>query len=86
MLDRLEGVDDDFAASVKEELYDIINRRGVEIIEIGKEFNPSLYKAVRAVEDPNAQTMYVSGVIRNGYTFSGKVIRPAEVVVTKPSA
>lgn len=86
LLDRLEKSKDDFVLSAYEELFGIINRRGVERIKVTREFDPSLYKAVKVVEDPTAETLYVSGIIRNGYTFSGKVIRPAEVVVVKPEA
>lgn len=84
LLDRLEKSDDDFVASVHEELYGIINRRGVEKIKVTREFNPALYKAVKVSEESAADMLYVTGIIRNGYTFSGKVIRPAEVAVIKP--
>lgn len=86
LLDRLEKSDDDFVVSVREELYGILNRRGVERIKVAQEFNPSLYKAVKVNEDSTANSLYVSGVIRNGYVFSGKVIRPAEVAVVKPKS
>lgn len=84
LLDRLEKSNDDFVASVNEELYGILNRRGVEKIKVTREFNPALYKAVKVSEDPAADMLYVTGIIRNGYTFSGKVVRPAEVAVIKP--
>ena len=85
LLDRLEKTEDDFVASVSEELYGILTRRGVERIKVTSEFNPAIYKAIKVSEDPSADKLYVSGVIRNGYTFSGKVIHPAEVSVVKPS-
>jgi len=84
LLDRLEKSNDDFVASVNEELYGILNRRGVEKIKVTREFNPALYKAVKVSEDSAADMLYVTGIIRNGYTFSGKVVRPAEVAVIKP--
>lgn len=84
LLDRLEKSENDFVRSVKEELYSIINRRGAERIEVYADFNSLLYKAVRVTEDDNADKLKVIGVVRNGYTFSGKVIRPAEVAVVKP--
>ena len=85
LLDRLEKSNDDFVMSVAEELYDIIKRRGVEQIEVKSCFNPSLYKAVKVIDDPNASDIYVSGIVRNGYLFSGKVLRPAEVIVGRPN-
>lgn len=84
LLDRLEKSNDDFVVSVNEELYGILNRRGVEKIKVTREFNPALYKAVKVSEDSAADMLYVTGIIRNGYTFSGKVVRPAEVAVIKP--
>ncbi len=84
LMDRLEKSEDDFVVSVKEELFEIINRRGVEKITVAKEFDPTVHKAIKAIEDPNAEFVYISETIRNGYVLSGKVIRPAEVVVVKP--
>ena len=85
LLDRLEKAEDDFSASVYEELYDIVSRRGVNQIEVTANFNPELHKAVKVEEDPEAEKPYVSRIIRNGYTFAGRVIRPAEVVVARPN-
>ena len=84
MLDRLEKSQDDFCKSVSEELYEILHRRGVERIDVQETFNPALYKAVRVTTDVKVDMIRVVGVVRQGYTFSGKVIRPAEVVVAKP--
>ena len=84
VLDRLEKSQDDFCKSVSEELYEILHRRGVERIDVQETFNPALYKAVRVTTDVKVDMIRVVGVVRQGYTFSGKVIRPAEVVVAKP--
>lgn len=86
LLDRLEKSEDDFVRSVSEELYSIIERRGVVRIVVTREFDPSRHKAVRIIEDKEVKGLCVTGIIRNGYTFSGKVIRPAEVVVSRPAA
>ena len=84
LLDRLEKSDDDYILSIKEELYDIVQRRGVKKIIVSSEFDSSLNKAVRVCESSETTVLRVISVIRNGYTFSGKVIRPAEVVLEKP--
>lgn len=84
VLDRLEKNDDDFTRSVYEEIYDILYRRGVERIKVTDEFNPSIHKAVKSNENPNIDTVVITRVIRNGYTLSGKVIRPTEVIVDIP--
>lgn len=85
LLDRLEKSDDDFVMSVAEELYDIIKRRGVERINVTFSFDPSLHKAVKVIDDPSSAEIYISGIVRNGYLFSGKVLRPAEVIVGRPA-
>ena len=84
VLDRLEQSSDDFIVSVYEELYGILNRRGVEKIQVGDTFDPLLYKAVKRIENPDLNAIQVKSVIRNGYTLSGRVIRPAEVAVECP--
>ena len=76
LLDRIDGSDD--------ELVQILERRGVEKIEVASEFDPRLCKAVRVVESEDAGAMRIGGVLRSGYTFAGRVVRPAEVVVIKP--
>lgn len=85
LLDRMEKSDDDFVASLSEELYDIIKRRGVEHIENISYFDPLLHKVVKAIDDPNASEIYISEVIRKGYQYSGKVLRATEVIVGRPS-
>lgn len=85
LLDRLDKMNDEFAQSVKEELLDIIGRRGVSKIAVTSKFDPILNKAIRVTEDDGVDTLSVARIIRNGYTFSGKVIRAAEVEVIKPS-
>ena len=84
ILDRLDKAKDDFAQSIREELYGLLNRRGVEKIVVTEEFNPSLNKAVRVEESAETDKVCVVGILRNGYTFCDKVIRPAEVAVVKP--
>lgn len=83
LLDRLEKAEDEFSVSVSEELYEILNRRGVERIITEGAFDPSIHKAVRIEEREDVDVPVVSGVIRNGYTLAGRVIRAAEVIVAK---
>lgn len=84
LLDRLEKAEDDFSESVKDELYDIFHRRGLVKIQENSCFDPAIHKAVKVIEEDNAKELYIKTVIRNGYIFSGKVIRPVEVVVARP--
>lgn len=86
VLDRLEKAspeNQEFALSVAEELYEILNRRGVERIKVTQKFDPAQNKAVRVEADDTADVPKVTRIVRNGYTFGGKVIRPAEVVVAR---
>lgn len=86
VLDRLEKArpeNQEFASSIAEELYEILNRRGMERINVTQKFDPALNKAVRVENDETADTLRVEQIIKNGYTFSGRVIRPAEVVVAR---
>lgn len=84
LLDRLDRAEDEFSRSVRDELFDILQRRGVERIEVKREFDPRLYKAVRVTESAEVSALTVTGVVRRGYVFSGRVVRPAEVIVARP--
>lgn len=84
LLDRLDRAEDEFSVSVRDELFDILRRRGLTRIDVKPEYDPRLYKAVRVTESADVSALTVTGVIRRGYIFSGKVIRPAEVIVAKP--
>lgn len=84
LLDRLERSEGELARSAEEELYEIIHRRGVSRIPETDVFDPAVHKAVRAVEDETVQELKIIQVVREGYTFSGRVLRPMEVVVARP--
>ena len=86
LLDRMEKTDDEFVKTLYEELLDILGRRGVKQIEVGKEFDPRYHNAVQVeeVNDDSITKMEIKRIVRNGYILSNKVIRYAEVVVVKP--
>lgn len=86
LLDRVERVEGDFAASVTDELLDLLERRNIRQIRVGRDFDPNLYKVVKAVEQPGIERNQVVGIVRNGYVFGEKVIRPVEVVLARPVA
>lgn len=83
IFDRISGSEDDFVRSIGEELYDALNRRGLECIDTTGKFDPAIHKAVRVIEDDSVDELSIAQVSRNGYTFGGKLIRPTEVVVTR---
>ncbi|MEW6448779.1 MAG: nucleotide exchange factor GrpE [Bacillota bacterium] len=77
----------DFLAGVEmiyRRLTEILNREGLAVIPTeGEEFNPTCHEAVafeaRGENPPNA----ILEELRRGYTFRGKVVRPALVKVAK---
>lgn len=50
----------------------------------GDEFDPNIHEAVQFTTSPEVATPTVSAVLRRGYLFEEKVLRPAVVVVTGP--
>lgn len=84
LLDRIEGEKDEVVQSIKEELTEILERRGVEKIKVTREFNSKLNKAVRVTESEEVTSLQVVRIVRNGYTYADRVVRPAEVVVARP--
>jgi molecular chaperone GrpE len=82
LLDRLEQQNDEFSDSVRDELFEIISRRGVEQIPVTDKFNPELHRAVKKAASESVPAMSIISVVRNGYSLNGKVLRPADVVVS----
>lgn len=69
---------------VYDQLYSALEREGVKQIEaVGKEFNPELHQSLGTVEDEKYIPNTVAQEVQKGYTFRGKVIRPAMVKITK---
>ena len=84
LLDRIEGEEDEMVISVREELEEILERRGLRRIETGENFDPKRCRIVKAIDSENTDVVRVTEVQRAGYEFAGRVLRPAEVVVEKP--
>ena len=85
-LDRYEGSDPEFAASVRAELLDLLARQGVREIEAGDGFDPTLHEAVEVRHDPDAPDGAVLEVRRTGFAHGDWVFRPAQVVVNADTA
>jgi molecular chaperone GrpE len=61
---------------------DTLNKNGVEILEPkGEEFDPTLHEAMSTQKDLNSKPGTVLTVFQKGYQLSGRVIRPARVIV-----
>ncbi len=86
LLDRIDRVEGDFAESVAEEILEMLSRRDVHKIKATREFNPECNKVVKVIEDPKRVNAEVTAIVRNGYSFGEKIIRPVEVVLAKPTS
>jgi molecular chaperone GrpE len=66
------------------ELREVLSNEGLVSIESeGKPFDPERHEAVVAVEQDGAEPGTVVDVIRKGYEFNGRVLRPAMVKVAR---
>lgn len=64
------------------QLWEALTRQGLERIDPeGKPFNPHVHQAVERVESTDHEDGTVVGVLQPGYTFRGRVLRPATVRV-----
>lgn len=65
------------------QLREFLQKEGVERIEaLGKEFDPHLHEAVGWVESKDEEGKVVEE-LQPGYTYKGKLLRPARVKVAK---
>lgn len=63
-----------------------VQKFGVEQVDpVGKPFDPALHEAMTMVEAPDAEPNTVIAAMQKGYTLSGRLVRPAMVVVAKNS-
>jgi len=66
------------------QLYDILTREGLSVLPaVGEEFDPGRHEAVAFETSDQQPPNTVVAELRRGYTFRGKVIRPALVKVSK---
>jgi molecular chaperone GrpE len=89
VLEAAKDHDDAVAKGVRmvhDELREVLSKAGLEDVPgVGAPFDPTWHDAVMQVEgettDDNEPT--VAQVLRNGYRFKGRVLRPAAVAVTQ---
>jgi molecular chaperone GrpE (heat shock protein) len=81
-LDRYAGSDPAFAASIREELLDVLERHGVREVPVEGEFDPSTQEAVEVRHDPDYPPGEILEVRRTGFAHGAWVFRPAQVVVS----
>lgn len=64
------------------QLLDLLKRHAVEAVDpVGEPFNPDLHQAVSMQPSDSAEPNTVTAVLQKGYTLSGRLLRPAMVVV-----
>lgn len=86
-VDRAEAHGDLTGAfkTVADKLGGILGKLGVERVgATGETFDPALHEAVQFATSDDVTEQTVTGVLRVGYSISGRLVRPAVVVVTGP--
>tara|TARA_B100000929_G_C15347609_1_gene366337 strand:+ start:131 stop:649 length:519 start_codon:yes stop_codon:yes gene_type:complete len=85
VLDACEAAIQQGATDVKpiqSSLLETLQARGLAIVgAVGEEFNPDHHEAVSHEPSEDAETSTVHEVMRSGYTWNGRTIRPAMVRV-----
>ncbi len=85
-LDNLEKaevfISDQGLKMIKDQFEKTLEAEGIEELDVlGKEFDPEEAEAIDTV--PGEEDNIVAEVVHRGYSLYGKVIRPAQVKVTK---
>jgi molecular chaperone GrpE len=67
-------------------MVDVLKKESVEVVDpAGEPFDPNLHQAMSMVENPDVEPNSVVAVVQKGYTLKGRLLRPAMVMVSKPS-
>jgi len=85
-----EGVAGDVAAIrdgmelTHKQLISALQKSGVDVVDPeGQTFNPDLHQAMSVVPSPDHEPNTVMQVFQKGYTLSGRLLRPAMVIVSQ---
>jgi len=70
-------------ALIYQSLITLLNKSGVEEITEHGIFNPIYHEALVQVDSPDHESGTVVEIMQKGYSFKGKVLRPAKVSVAK---
>lgn len=85
-IDRLDcyaGPDAEFAASIREELLEVLAAHGVEQIDTEGSFDPGRHEAIEVNSEAELPDREVTAVLRRGYRYGDWVFRPAQVSVNR---
>jgi len=62
----------------------VMEKNNIEAVDpMGEKFNPELHQAMGMQPDPDMENNTVMAVMQKGFTISGRLIRPAMVMVVK---
>ena len=61
----------------------LLHKHGVSEISQLSEFDPEIHEALMSVDSPEHISGSIVHVLQKGYTFKGKVLRPAKVSIAK---
>jgi molecular chaperone GrpE len=82
---KTETSDSSYAHGVEliyQRLYDTLKRLGLEPIETaGRKFDPNIHEAVQREQTEEAEDQAILEEMQRGYSFKGKLLRPAWVKV-----
>lgn len=71
-------------AMTRDGLSQMMARFKIDAVDpMGETFNPELHQAMSMIEQPDVAANTVIAVMQKGYTLSGRLLRPAMVVVAK---
>jgi len=57
-----------------------------KFVDVGVSFDPNIHEALMHETSPEVSDTQVTKVLRPGYKFKERVLRPAQVIVTDPEA
>ncbi|MDX1808098.1 MAG: nucleotide exchange factor GrpE [Sulfurospirillaceae bacterium] len=58
-------------------------KHGIELVDMGGEFNPNFHEAVMQIESEEKQSGEILEVFQKGYKIKDRVLRPAMVSIAK---
>ncbi len=87
---KIETADANYAKGVElinARMHETLKKMGLEPMDTtGKTFDPNQHQAVERVETDDAEDQSILAEFQKGYTFKGKLLRPAMVkVAVRPS-
>ena len=78
-----EDTDSEGVKLTRQMFLSTLDKYGVKPIEaLGSPFDPQVHEALGTKEDPSLEPGSVATVTEPGFTYRGKLLRPARVLVT----